>query len=85
MAASTTSHRPIKGILKNKISTSSSVASPAQPSGGATQEVQRKKSQRWDESNILATHRSSYRDYDSMKIKEPGTLCIEYHRAIYKK
>ncbi|KAF7469874.1 protein phosphatase inhibitor 2 family member C [Marmota monax] len=76
MAASTTSHRPIKGILKNKVSTSSSVASPAQPSEGATQEVQRKKSQRWDESNILETRRSSYRDYDLMKINEPGTLCV---------
>uniref|UniRef100_A0A8C9ARE3 Uncharacterized protein n=1 Tax=Prolemur simus TaxID=1328070 RepID=A0A8C9ARE3_PROSS len=67
MAASTTSHRPIKGILKNKGS-SSSVA--AQQSGGTTQEVQRKKSQKWDESSILATYRPAYRDYGLMNINE---------------
>nr|XP_019573309.1 PREDICTED: type-1 protein phosphatase inhibitor 4-like [Rhinolophus sinicus] len=73
MAAFTTSHRPIRGILKNKSSTTaSSVEAPTQQSGGATQ-VQRKKSQRWDESNILATYRPSYRDYDLMKINEPST------------
>uniref|UniRef100_A0A671DXR9 Uncharacterized protein n=1 Tax=Rhinolophus ferrumequinum TaxID=59479 RepID=A0A671DXR9_RHIFE len=70
MAAYTASHRPIKGILKNKSSTTASSAeAPAQQSGGATQ-VERKKSQRWDESNVLATYHPSYRDYDLMKIKE---------------
>uniref|UniRef100_A0A7N5KFU6 PPP1R2 family member C n=1 Tax=Ailuropoda melanoleuca TaxID=9646 RepID=A0A7N5KFU6_AILME len=70
MAAYTASHRPIKGILKNKSSTASLAASSAQQSGGTIQEVQRKKSQRWDESNILATRRLAYRDYDLMKMND---------------
>ncbi|XP_003469477.1 protein phosphatase inhibitor 2 family member C [Cavia porcellus] len=73
MATYSTSHRPIKGILKNKGSTPSSVGASAQHSGGSTQVIKRKKSQRWDESNILATHRASYRDYDLVKSNEPGT------------
>ncbi|XP_005409057.1 PREDICTED: type-1 protein phosphatase inhibitor 4-like [Chinchilla lanigera] len=76
MATYSTSHRPIKGILKNKGSTTTSVGASTQQSGGATQVIKRKKSQRWDESNILATHRSSYRDYDLVKANEPGTAYV---------
>ncbi|XP_019504424.1 PREDICTED: type-1 protein phosphatase inhibitor 4-like [Hipposideros armiger] len=74
MAAYAASHKPIKGILKKKSSMAASPAAeaPKQQSGGTT-EVQRKKSQRWDESNILATCRPSYREYDLMKINEPST------------
>ncbi|XP_006069484.1 protein phosphatase inhibitor 2 family member C [Bubalus kerabau] len=67
----TTSRRCIKGILKNKGSTASSVAGSAQQSGGPV--VHRKKSQKWDESNILATYRPEYGDYDFMKMYEPST------------
>ncbi|KAM5195913.1 protein phosphatase inhibitor 2 family member C [Hipposideros larvatus] len=74
MAAYDASNRPIKGILKKKSSVAASPAAedPKQQSGGTT-EIQRKKSQRWDESNILATFRPSYREYDLMKINEPST------------
>ncbi|XP_062039105.1 protein phosphatase inhibitor 2 family member C [Lepus europaeus] len=73
MASSSTSHRPIKGILKNKGSTASAVDASTQEPGGACQDVQRKKSQKWDESNILAT---TYKDYDFLKINEPSTTCV---------
>ncbi|XP_032612220.1 protein phosphatase inhibitor 2 family member C [Hylobates moloch] len=73
MSASTSSHRPIKGILKNKSLSGSSVATSGQQSGGNIQDVKRKKSQKWDESSILATYRATYRDYDLMKANEPGT------------
>ena len=77
MATSTNSHRPIKGILKNKGSMDSSVVAPAQQSVGPSQ-VQTKKSKRWDESNILAACRSSYRDYDLRKINEPNIRHLRF-------
>lgn len=75
MSTSSGSQRPIKGILKNKGSTASSASSvvaQVQQTGGLNQ-VQTRKSKKWDESNIRATCRSAYRDYDLININEPST------------
>uniref|UniRef100_A0A5F8G8N1 Uncharacterized protein n=1 Tax=Monodelphis domestica TaxID=13616 RepID=A0A5F8G8N1_MONDO len=70
METFTTKHRPIKGILKKSSPGSPILSTMGTGAGAVRGEEFSKKSQKWEELDILATYHHKDKNYEPMNIEE---------------